>query len=1414
MRSSSTGQPLPVPSGRNPSISKLDPTDPSTWTRSHSSKPTSPVVEKQPVTRARGASDVGSGTGYTGSPKPDPSSSTLSSATAAVTAPSIVSTEHVGQPAGLSNRHNSTTATGKNSRSPSGRIAIPVVQSPDLLAPNSSAKAETVSTEPATTEPAATEPQATDQSTEHSRLSEKSNSFSTVTDDSEEASARVPLDQTKEDEALESSDEVRSFGSEDESRGRSRDSGARTNSQPGASQPLVDAEVSPTSTEPRAPDSQEIKAPVEPSIKTTSSSTEEVAASHLEPPSQPKSRQHSSTSRVSGNGERGATEKEKGLGLNVSPLDTKVTDRHVRMIIRGDWARIHAEAESNGKTMRTYLACTDLSQEATYALEWTVGTIMRDGDTLLAIYSIEDKTAADPADGTIDLEPEKEILTAEGTQAGKEANDTMETLTRQVTNGEQQTQTDFVPAAEVEGLTGNVDASNVSQKEMERLKAIDEITDTVLKFVKKTNLHVRCMIEVIHCKSPKHLILGAIDELEPTLTVVGTRGQSSLKGVLLGSFSNYVATKSSSPVMVARRKPKLPKIYVQPGGGGGKPRLASKPYRPSIPETPIDQVNEVEQGPQVPPKETAMATTTATTAVLDAGRQTGNPSSPTAAANDSANEVRIVQPHEYKQAAACLAEAFREDESVRYAIDTPDRMSMSEEERFKIHTASMEYVVYAHCLNGLVLTIGENYDCVAMWLPPGKNVDDWWTILRSGMWRLNWMLTKEGRDRFFKEFLPLLHKTKAEVMGDRDADSWYLNYIGTRKESRGKGYAKKLMQYVIKEADEQGKACYLESSHAVNLKIYGKMGFEHKGEIFLSKGERPIKMDVMRCSRSSKTAAHIMSNRSTPASSPHPPRSRATWRRVKRCARRCERCCCTVGTYFPLAFVYSLTTWAVFVETRIGYGQHRARHHADALRAASVLGAVLYALVNASYTVAVFTNPGSPSNAPRTIKKDQYSALPTTEPAAASTGSALALDYTTVTVSSRGGARFCKKCQCPKPDRTHHCSTCGRCVLKMDHHCPWLATCLGLHNYKAFALFLIYVSVFAWVCFASSSVWLWSELLTDSPEMEEAPVNVIMLAVIAGVIGLVLTGFTIWHLILIFRGQTTIECLEKTRYLSGVRHRVERNRLEQARNDHQRLNSDDIADRVRRAGEQLLEFHANAVPGASRYEEGEEHSSPSPTPYPAPPTHYSDFPSSDADTPAQQALRRAHLQSGGRPKPPSSYDFERAREADRYAEYLDDRDSEKLPNAFDLGWRRNWTAVFGPNPLLWALPIMNSPGDGWRWETSEKWAKAKLELEQQQWAEAGSVYGHGGFDHEVGYRNSGPWSNSGNSAVSMHTLNSNGRGTEQAAVADRGRAWGGRFRKDIDRSGEDAEPAEFEVSSDEEDDRLRDRFHAQAWGES
>jgi hypothetical protein len=425
-----------------------------------------------------------------------------------------------------------------------------------------------------------------------------------------------------------------------------------------------------------------------------------------------------------------------------------------------------------------------------------------------------------------------------------------------------------------------------------------------------------------------------------------------------------------------------------------------------------------------------------------------------------------------------------------------------------------------------------------------------------------------------------------------------------------------------------------------------------------------------------------------------PPMSPPFHRRRKSWARKVERVCCQTLSYFPLFFVYGLTTWSVWVAVNVSF--YSGNNWLAYLKASASI--LLYALADVSYTIAVFTDPGSPLD-PRTDaagsrKGGGYEGLPTYED---DEEAQIPQDMSTVTAKQSGKPRYCKKCRSVKPDRSHHCSTCGKCVLKMDHHCPWLATCAGLRNYKPFLLFLIYTSIFCWMCFGVSAWWVWMEI-AEQAQMEEGMrvVNTVLLAVLGGVVGIVLSGFTAWHIYLSATGQTTIESLEKTRYLSPLRKNME-HQLQSTSNrnyvgDDTNVNNDSHEQTLT---EHLKEIHANALPGVLRPEEGEE---PSTSPSPQPP-----FTSSAS--PAHSHMRQSYAS------------LEAQREHDRYAAYLDEQDSEKLPNAFDLGWKRNLLHVFGEQPLYWFLPVCNSTGDGWMWEVSPKWTNARVEIANQrvQW---------------------------------------------------------------------------------------------------
>lgn len=159
--------------------------------------------------------------------------------------------------------------------------------------------------------------------------------------------------------------------------------------------------------------------------------------------------------------------------------------------------------------------------------------------------------------------------------------------------------------------------------------------------------------------------------------------------------------------------------------------------------------------------------------------------------------VRVINMSECKEVALSLAHAFATDDLACYLLNSDDMAGLSPEEKWRLHVDIFNYLVAAHCLRGEVHVIGPEYEGVALWLPPGCEMDDWWTVLRSGMWRLYFQLSTEGRARYYDELLPLLHHTKAEVLGERDDNAYYLVYLGTKPHARGRGYARKLLQAMI-----------------------------------------------------------------------------------------------------------------------------------------------------------------------------------------------------------------------------------------------------------------------------------------------------------------------------------------------------------------------------------------------------------------------------------------------------------------------------------------------------------------------------------------------------------------------------------------------------------------------------------------
>jgi len=164
-----------------------------------------------------------------------------------------------------------------------------------------------------------------------------------------------------------------------------------------------------------------------------------------------------------------------------------------------------------------------------------------------------------------------------------------------------------------------------------------------------------------------------------------------------------------------------------------------------------------------------------------------------------------------------------------------------------------------------------------------------------------------------------------------------------------------------------------------------------------------------------------------------------------------------------------------------------------------------------NYFYCVFTNPGQP---PPVLRPDNL------------VDAEIAERYT----------RWCKRCRKPKPVLAHHCHVCDRCVTRMDHHCPWMANCIGHFNYRYFFNFMFWL----WfgcaysVCMSVPSDFLYL------PKRGSARTGIVFSFVISLAIFFALSCLWGWHVYLVTTGQTTIEFYNNKREKSRSKKRGEK----------------------------------------------------------------------------------------------------------------------------------------------------------------------------------------------------------------------------------------------------------------------------------
>ncbi len=176
--------------------------------------------------------------------------------------------------------------------------------------------------------------------------------------------------------------------------------------------------------------------------------------------------------------------------------------------------------------------------------------------------------------------------------------------------------------------------------------------------------------------------------------------------------------------------------------------------------------------------------------------------------------LRLNKSH-IKPAVKVLTGAFQNYPFLNYYY--PDELA-----RKRIVHYFLSFAVFSGIRYGEIYATSHNFEGVAVWIPSDKYPVTFWRLLRSVPLSVIFGLGRYGGNkmRYLDEHIDAVHQRLAPFR------HWFLQMIGVKPRSQGKGYASKLIRPMLTRIDEEGLPCYLETLDEHNVPLYEHLGFK------------------------------------------------------------------------------------------------------------------------------------------------------------------------------------------------------------------------------------------------------------------------------------------------------------------------------------------------------------------------------------------------------------------------------------------------------------------------------------------------------------------------------------------------------------------------------------------------------------